>query len=92
MISARAGENFTINCHVVESYPENPIITLEVPGDSARRTITSMPMQIFSQSQVGDYMYVCRANNTRVTTSLIYRVQVTIAPSKGLIIMCILVC
>ena len=82
MISAIAGEFFTIDCRVVESYPTDFTITLKVPGDSDGRNITSMPVGNFSQSQVGNYMYECRADNTRITTSLIYQVQVTMAPSK----------
>lgn len=82
MISAIAGEIFTIDCRVVESYPTDLTITLKVPGDSERRNITSMPVGNFSQSQAGNYMYECRANNTRVATSLTYQVQVTMAPSK----------
>ena len=83
MTSVIAGQDFTINCRVTESYPPNPTITLTTPG-SVLTDVTANPSQVFRQDQAGTYTYVCRANNTRITVNLTYQVSVvTMSPSRS---------
>ena len=82
MISVTAGQDFTINCRVNESYPLNPTITLTAPG-SVPTNVTANPSDVFSRNQAGTYTYLCRADNTRETTDLTYQVTVAMSPSRS---------
>ena len=76
-INVNVGQSFTINCRVIESYPPNPRIILTVTPGNTSEDITASPMQNITSDKVGDYMYTCRADNTRDTTTLAFQVQVT---------------
>ena len=80
-ISVIAGQNFSINCRVNESYPLNPTITLTGTGITIP-DVTANPIRYSSQNQAGTYTYVCRADNTRATTTVTYQVSVAMSPSR----------
>ena len=78
-INVNIGQSFTINCRIAESYPPNPRITLTVNPGNTSKNISANPIQtITSVKAAGDYIYTCRAYNTRNTTTLAFQVQVTI--------------
>ena len=76
-INVNVGQSFTINCHVIESYPPNPRIILTVIPGNTSEDITASPVKNITSDKVGDYTYTCRADNTRDTTTLAFQVQVT---------------
>ena len=77
-INVNIGQSFTINCRIIESYPPNPRITLRVSPGNTSEDITANPIQSINSVKAGDYIYTCRADNTRNTTTLAFQVQVTI--------------
>ena len=77
-INVNIGQDFTINCRIVESYPPNPRITLIVSPGNTSKDITANPIQSITSVKAGDYIYTCRADNTRNTTTLAFQVTVTI--------------
>lgn len=75
-----AGNPFTIDCSVTQSYPPNPTIKLKI-GSQEPIDITNPIYTVNSATQSETYQ--CIANNTRITATLTYDIQVLQEPSES---------
>ena len=73
MVTVDAGDSYSFNCTVTESFPSNPTITLTTPQGNI--DITSNPILTVQNIQ-SSFTYTCTADNTKFTRTLTFIVTV----------------
>ena len=73
------GDDYVVNCTVIDSFPSNPTIKLTTPDGN--ETITSSPVYPVTNIQMS-FNYICIADNSKSVSTLTFVVTVLQRPTR----------